>query len=186
MRTSTRRVKKRPLLEEYPSSVSVEYVSISRKQDGRIAKKRVIERSNVDSHPPPTPSPGFIPYDPLSNVHFPQAQAAETKHVERTAASVSRAVSVSQVFSYHVTVFSHTLQAKLAEWIPHRQETLSEFLRLEAPPSTTPLCFECQEPAVYRCLGCYSGEMTCQGCLVSSHSRVPLHPVEVSEFISVC
>src|ERR1700743_3678427 len=74
---------------------------------------------------------------------------------------------------------AHTLQAKLAEWIQYRTQFLNELLRLEAPPSITPFCVGCQEPAAYRCQGCHSSEMMCQECLISSHAETPFHPVQV-------
>ncbi|KAH7903909.1 hypothetical protein BJ138DRAFT_1019877, partial [Hygrophoropsis aurantiaca] len=58
---------------------------------------------------------------------------------------------------------------------------LDELLRLEGRGSgvLTPQCSCChQVEGTYRCEDCFGTELTCQSCLVSSHTRTPLHRVE--------
>ena len=163
---------KRPLVEEHPSSVSVEYISIRREGNGRISKKRIIEKAT-------NPIPISDVVDPLDDVHYHRIAEDESTSASAKAGGVSRAVSVSMTHLFCILIHQHISQAKLLEWIPHREETLNELFRMEAPQSTTPTCLKCQEPAVYRCLDCYSAEMMCQTCLVSTHSQTPLHSAQV-------
>lgn len=189
----TRKSKRAP--GEYASSVSVEFISVTRQENGRTAKKSTVEKSNYvppkldppkldplkanpkikfDAYPtlPASLDTGILP--PL-DMDPPQAIGNESAQQEE---SVSRAASVS-VSSPATSPRTHILQALLFEWIPHRPEYLNEHLRLEAPQSATHLCGGCQGPAVYRCLDCFSSEMMCQSCIVSSHAHLPLHIIQV-------
>ena len=74
---------------------------------------------------------------------------------------------------------SYPSQAKVQEWISRRPEFLYELLRLETLLPQDVACSACKSPAVYRCLSCFPSEVVCEGCLVSRHSRTPLHSIQV-------
>ena len=107
MHPSTRRPPKRRLPpEEYPSSMSVEYISVTR-QGGRINKKRVIE-TKADMRPFDT-DPEDDNSCPPANADTPQVPQAVPKSsaqqkvkskasAKPNANPPSRAVSVSRLF----------------------------------------------------------------------------------------
>ena len=76
-------------------------------------------------------------------------------------------------------------QAKLAEWLPWREDYLDELLcsdRLDGRPL---VCVACQCPGNTRCVDCCGQDIFCDTCLLVSHSRLPLHRVEVRFFIAI-
>lgn len=89
----------------YPSPVSVEYVSFAREDNGRVTKKRVVEKTKFETRPlldidalfPAHPDPSFADVDgssePTGDASFdPKGDPAR------------RAVSVSTIFPCHVTI----------------------------------------------------------------------------------
>ena len=90
---------------EYPSSASVELISVTREENGRISKKRVIEKMKFDTSPVVNialDTNGLVP--PL-NVNSPQDGAEEV--AKQKACAASRSVSVSVLLSRHVTTHSY-------------------------------------------------------------------------------
>ena len=177
-----RPLKRAPPQDVYPSSMSVEFVSFTQDRNGRVTKKRVIEKTKSDTRPIFDIDHSFPPAnaDPLQVDIDGPAELQADSSVDPKQDPVKRVVSVSLLFSCHVRApHSHAMKTKLAKWLPYHQQFLIELLRLEAPPSDTSLCLSCQRPATYRCLGCFSGRMTCQKCLISSHAETPLHSIQV-------
>ena len=101
MRRSTRRPKWAPPPVEYPSSASVEFISVTREENGRISKKWVIERMKSDARPVVDTALSINGLVPPPNVDSFQDVADEA--IEQEARAVSRSVSVSVVVFCHVT-----------------------------------------------------------------------------------
>ena len=96
-----RRRQKQTAIEEHPSSVSVEYISVHREGNGHITKKRVIKKSAK----PSLIINSLNSVDVQSDFNF--LLTAEGEPAEPNASRVSRAVSVSVVPPCHVIVYSH-------------------------------------------------------------------------------
>ena len=71
----------------------------------------------------------------------------------------------------------------MADWLTlYRLIVLDELLRKEGlGDSTTPgTCVGCEKGVgEYRCNDCFGGYMYCLECIVSSHSQLPLHRLQV-------
>ena len=64
------------------------------------------------------------------------------------------------------------------EWLPYRNQYISEILDLEKPP-TDQLCMRCQSQQGYlRCKQCFSQALLCQNCCFAIHHSTPLHHIE--------
>ena len=88
----------------YPSPVSVEYVSFAREGNGRVTKKRVVEKTKFDTRPLfdiDSLFPPAHPDPPLTDVDMEPTGDPST---DPKGDSARRAVSVSTFFSCHVTV----------------------------------------------------------------------------------
>lgn len=106
-RSSTRRPAKRgPPVDVYPSPFSVNFVSATQEDDGRVTKKRTIEKTKLD----PQPLLDFMAFDIDSALLSADVAAPQTSAdvpVEPKKDAASRGVSVSMFFLCHVTIGSH-------------------------------------------------------------------------------
>ncbi|KAJ8591371.1 hypothetical protein M405DRAFT_851366 [Rhizopogon salebrosus TDB-379] len=69
----------------------------------------------------------------------------------------------------------------LLSWIDHRDMFLHEMLRHAGRGDniTSYVCCACSTgQAIFRCKDCFGSTIYCQGCIVSAHSRSPIHRVE--------
>ena len=99
---TTRRPKRSRPPDEFPSSASVEFVSVTIGKNGRVTKKRVVEKNKFNSHLVLETSRLFPP--PIFNANGPfplpdidSPQDTTDRSVEPKAGAVSRAASVSAV-----------------------------------------------------------------------------------------
>ena len=76
-------------------------------------------------------------------------------------------------------------QAKLAEWLPWREEYLDELLCSDGLDSRPLVCVACQRPGNTWCVDCCGQDIFCDTCLLVLHSWLPLHRVEVCFFIAI-
>ena len=193
---STKRKRIRP--EEMPSSASREVVSLIR-DGGRVTKKRIIEGTDFDPRisifSPDEEKALPILGSPLDPSEFSEKQGTskEGASKEPSLDNPSRSVSVS-LPPFATSPPIELPQAKIQAWIPYRMEFLHELLRLEAPPKYSPRqespprdsrCIECESSSDHHCLSCFSGGLTCKGCLVSHHANTPLHRVQVNLLVSI-
>ena len=97
-RTSTRRGRKRaPPSSVYPSPMTVEFVSFTKEENGHVTKKRVIQKTKIDSQSILDAALDFKALSSPTTADFPQA---EVDGAEEPKGDVpSRAVSVSPFFS---------------------------------------------------------------------------------------
>lgn len=122
MPRTTRRSKRPP--EEYPSSLSVEFISVTRQENGRVSKKRNVEKAefNPPKFDPPMldpPNSDLLKFDaypmfsasldasslpPLSDLDSAQATGGES--AESGESAVSRATSVSLHF-FAMSLLTH-------------------------------------------------------------------------------
>ncbi|THU77010.1 hypothetical protein K435DRAFT_703408 [Dendrothele bispora CBS 962.96] len=82
----------------------------------------------------------------------------------------------------------HPQDQPLKEWIPYRDEYLSELLRLEGrgdvEKDECPWCGEPSEDedgehvSFYRCMQCFGEDLMCKTCCVKRHEANPLHVIE--------
>lgn len=75
--------------------------------------------------------------------------------------------------------------AAMKDWLPKRQEILTELLRHEGLcRRSTNWCLRCPsgqaQEAVFRCLDCLGGQLTCRECCMQAHKVQPFHRIRVS------
>ena len=99
---SVRRPKRSLPPEEFASSGSVDFTAIARDKSGRLTKKRVVEKTKFDTRPAFNNTLETSSLLLPSNTDPPEATVDASTEVK--AGTVSRAVSVSVVFSCHVTI----------------------------------------------------------------------------------
>ena len=105
MRPPTRRPPKRgPPPDVYPSPASVEFISVT-SDNGRVTKKRVIEKAKVDLRLFNDPALNIDIASLPANPTPPQTTGEDSAGKETNTAS--RSVSVSMLFHCHVTVGSY-------------------------------------------------------------------------------
>lgn len=79
----------------------------------------------------------------------------------------------------------HTWRGELGT-VGYRELYLHELLRMEGRGDYTNsmTCPNCDNPTSewFKCCDCFGGVLECQGCILSSHRRNPLHHVEVRSF----
>ena len=95
--------------------------------------------------------------------------------------------SVSPTSSLLDVVLTHQ-QTKMADWLPYCPVVADELLRKDGlGDSTTPrACVACKkEVGRYRCRDCFGGYMRCSQCIVSVHSELPLHRLQVRSVLSL-
>lgn len=73
-------------------------------------------------------------------------------------------------------------------WRDDRDIVLAEFLRLDGrgdyADQTTCACCESEtEQPCYRCEDCVGGELLCKNCIVDIHAMMPLHRIEVRDYL---
>ncbi|KAF8867839.1 hypothetical protein BD779DRAFT_1463482 [Infundibulicybe gibba] len=73
--------------------------------------------------------------------------------------------------------------APLLEWLPKREEYLSEFLRLEGRGDMASFlgCIVCNEmdpELLFRCEDCFNIRLTCKSCTIHLHRALPLHRIK--------
>ena len=177
--------RKRPP-EEIASPASLEVIAVVR-QGGRVTKKRTIEKTKFDPRVSPS-LPNDIETLSSPTLQTPLEPSDKSKPSgESSTGAQSRSVSVSASYFCHV-IFFIFFQTRIREWIPHRGVFLHEVLRREAPPPNNPSCATCISSPEYRCLTCVPKQLVCKGCLLSRHTRVPFHKVQVHilKFIPSC
>ena len=112
-RSSTRRPAKRgPPVDVYPSPFSVNFVSATQEDDGRVTKKRTIEKTKHD----PQSLLDFMAFDIDSVLLSADAATPQTNAdvpVEPKEDAASRGVSVSVFLLCHVTVGLHDTDVAL-------------------------------------------------------------------------
>lgn len=72
-----------------------------------------------------------------------------------------------------------------ASWLPFRDVFLDEFLRHDGFADHEKRCTTCERSGdhiLYKCTQCFGPMIHCKDCLVSSHSRLPLHKILVCLF----
>ena len=177
--------RKRPP-EEIASPASLEVIAVVR-QGGRITKKQTIEKTKFDPRVSPS-LPNDIETLSSPTLQTPLEPSDKSKPSgESSTGAQSRSVSVSASYFCHV-IFFIFFQTKIREWIPHRGVFLHEVLHREAPPPNNLSCATCILSPEYRCLTCVPKQLVCKGCLLSRHTRVPFHKVQVHilKFIPSC
>ena len=66
----------------------------------------------------------------------------------------------------------------LIEWLPHRDEYISEILDFEKRPANQQ-CSQCQlQEGRFRCKECFSQAPLCQDCCFTTHLNAPFHHIE--------
>lgn len=100
-----RRPPKRPNISDVYPSLSVEFISLAREEDGRVTKKRILEKSQYDTRPLFDIDSLFPPahQDPSSDVDGSTEPTGDPSS-ELKGDPARRAVSVSSLFCCHVTV----------------------------------------------------------------------------------
>ncbi|KAF8879935.1 hypothetical protein BD779DRAFT_1676149 [Infundibulicybe gibba] len=73
--------------------------------------------------------------------------------------------------------------APLLEWLPKREEYLTELLRLEGRGDVASChgCIVCNEKnpeALFRCEDCFDIRLMCKSCIIYLHQALPLHRVK--------
>lgn len=74
---------------------------------------------------------------------------------------------------------------KMQSWIPCRQSYIDEILALEGFPTEAESLrcsrchLACETERTYRCLDCFGSVPFCRICILSAHSALPLHRLQV-------
>ena len=113
----------------------------------------------------------------------PPKAAAKRKRVR----VVKENDSVSPANISPKAVLTHQ-QTKMADWLLYSSTVADELVRKEGlGDSTTPgACVTCKEQVGrYRCRDCFGGYMRCSRCIVSAHSELPLHRLQVSSELAI-
>lgn len=75
------------------------------------------------------------------------------------------------------------MQDLLQDWLKHRDTYLDELLRADGQrleEDEDCICSMChQRDGNLRCLDCSHADLLCRNCTLQSHTRLPLHRVEV-------
>lgn len=116
MQRTARRSKRPRLPEQFPSSASVEYISVTREDNGRITKKQVFEKAKFDTRPAIDARRAVnarAAFDAVTNFDgpFPPPDVDSPQDIadgptEPGHGAMSRAVSVSVVFFHHANNYS--------------------------------------------------------------------------------
>jgi len=159
------------------TTVNIKSFNRGRNKIGRTTASNI--KTTVEPiAPEPTPPPLlFVLPDPVN----PESESEEEVPLT-TPKGPSRAVSVSLHVSRHWVLLNHQ-QKNLGDWLAHREEDLDDLAFLEGLGDDPPDCVFCQSPAQFRCGDCFGGDLVCKPCLMRSHSKLPLHVVEVRSII---
>ena len=154
---------------EHRSSVSGEVVSVQ--PDASNVTEQTTEKAPVN---PRQATHGVLP--------GPSSQAgpsASANGYKEAFPDLSPSELVGSFCSY--LIFTHLFsQAELEERFPDFEKICQEVLCLDVPPPPGTRCATCTSPAEYHCEDCFQSQMTCKGCLLSSHACNPLHKIQVS------
>jgi hypothetical protein len=160
------------------TTVKFKTVNRTRNKSGRAIANNVkttLEFLPSDSTPPPSAI-----LDPYSR----DSETDDDEQIQPIAQKgPSRAVSVSPRVICNIDSRLSRKQSRLSEWVPLREEDLDELVRLDGLGGSPLACVHCQCPAQFRCDDCGVEDLICQPCLLTSHSNLPFHAVEVC---SVC
>ena len=154
---------------EHRSSVSAEVVSV--RLDASNFTEQTTEKAPAN---PRQATHGVLP--------GPSSQAgpsASANGYKEAFPDLSPSELVGPFCSY--LIFTHLFsQAELEERFPDFEKICQEVLCLDVPPPPGTRCATCTSPAEYHCEDCFQSQMTCKGCLLSSHACNPLHKIQVS------
>lgn len=106
---------------------------------------------------------------------------------EPSSHSRKRTAAVSTVtYNYYPNLTIMPQDLPLSVWKLERQKFLDETLRLEGRGTPETLCCCGLAAPRFRCRDCFGTQMLCHECILRSHTRNPLHRIDVRRYFHHC